>query len=127
MLNIQTLQKVPRFTRFAVGLGLKAIRISIKKRANFDIKYLFIPTLSLRRLLFYCPRSLIDLFSYRALEILDLVAKCFIPALFVHSRSDNFVSPMHSELLYPMPANIPIFYFLTHKDSLNMVEIKIEC
>jgi pimeloyl-ACP methyl ester carboxylesterase len=73
VLNVETLQKVPRFTKFAVGLAMKPIRSTIKKKAKFDIK---------------------------SLEILDLIGKCFIPALFIHGRDDNFVLPMHSELLY---------------------------
>lgn len=73
VLNIETLQKVPRFTKFAVSIGLKALRSTIKKKAKFDIK---------------------------SLEILDIVSKCFIPALFVHSVGDSFVKPIHSELLY---------------------------
>eukprot|EP00026_Physarum_polycephalum_P004919 Phypoly_transcript_04945.p1 GENE.Phypoly_transcript_04945~~Phypoly_transcript_04945.p1 ORF type:complete len:605 (+),score=86.22 Phypoly_transcript_04945:195-2009(+) len=73
VLNIETLQKMPRFTKFAVGLAMKPIRNTIKKKAKFDIK---------------------------ALEILELIGKCYIPALFIHGQDDNFVLPMHSELLY---------------------------
>lgn len=73
VLNVETLQKMPRFTKFAVNLAMKPIRSTIKKKAKFDI---------------------------RALEILELVPNCFIPALFIHGKDDNFVLPMHSELLY---------------------------
>lgn len=39
VMNIETLQKMPRFTRFAVNIAMKAIRSSIKKRAKFDTKF----------------------------------------------------------------------------------------
>jgi len=70
---ISTIQRAPRLTRFAVGLGLRAMRTSIRKRAHFDL---------------------------RTLELLDLVTQCFIPSLFVHGEFDTFVRPQHSEDLY---------------------------
>eukprot|EP01112_Ceratiomyxa_fruticulosa_P017304 TRINITY_DN5367_c0_g1_i3.p2 TRINITY_DN5367_c0_g1~~TRINITY_DN5367_c0_g1_i3.p2 ORF type:complete len:339 (-),score=39.71 TRINITY_DN5367_c0_g1_i3:41-1057(-) len=63
-------QKVPRFV---VSLGLRIIRGSIKKKAKFDIK---------------------------SLDAGAMVHQCFIPALFVHAKDDNFVRPHHSETLY---------------------------
>eukprot|EP01113_Clastostelium_recurvatum_P046393 TRINITY_DN8124_c0_g1_i2.p1 TRINITY_DN8124_c0_g1~~TRINITY_DN8124_c0_g1_i2.p1 ORF type:complete len:478 (-),score=123.75 TRINITY_DN8124_c0_g1_i2:3-1436(-) len=63
-------QKIPKFV---VSLGLKVIRGSIKKKARFDIK---------------------------ALDVVSQVHQCFIPALFVHARDDNFVRPHHSECLH---------------------------
>lgn len=41
-MNIDTLQKMPRFTKFAVNLAMKPIRNTIKKKAKFDLKYDFL-------------------------------------------------------------------------------------
>jgi len=49
------------------------MRMSIKKRAHFDL---------------------------RALELLEMANQCYIPALFVHGEYDTFVRPQHSEDLY---------------------------
>ncbi|KAF2074363.1 hypothetical protein CYY_004339 [Polysphondylium violaceum] len=63
-------QKIPKLM---ISLGLKMIRSSIKKKANFDIK---------------------------ELDILPVSHEVFIPAVFAHGEEDNFVRPHHSEKLF---------------------------
>ncbi|KAM9971775.1 hypothetical protein ACTFIW_011758 [Dictyostelium discoideum] len=63
-------QKLPKLM---ISLGLKMVRGSIKKRAHFDIK---------------------------ELDVLNIADQVYIPALFAHGESDNFVRPHHSEKLF---------------------------
>ena len=62
-----------RVPRFAVNLGLRAVRSSIKSRANFDIS---------------------------ELEPIDCVPQCFVPALFGAGEDDDFIPPDHARALH---------------------------
>jgi len=72
--SLELVEKVQsRIPKVFVNIGLKLVRNSIKNKANFDINLL---------------------------EPIKLAQNCFIPALFVHGISDNFISPYHSQRLY---------------------------
>lgn len=58
---------------FIVSIALRMIRSSVKKQADFDI---------------------------RELTPIAHAEKCFVPALFVHGRSDQFIRKAHSENLH---------------------------
>eukprot|EP01117_Protostelium_nocturnum_P005497 TRINITY_DN1989_c0_g1_i3.p1 TRINITY_DN1989_c0_g1~~TRINITY_DN1989_c0_g1_i3.p1 ORF type:complete len:181 (-),score=51.14 TRINITY_DN1989_c0_g1_i3:222-764(-) len=62
--------KIPKLM---VSLGLKFIRKSIRTKAKFDIN---------------------------DLEPIAAVEKCYIPALFVHGKDDDFITPKHTKALY---------------------------
>lgn len=59
--------------RFAVGIGLRLVRSSVRSRANFDLNIL---------------------------EPIHNVDKCFVPALFAAAENDNFIKPRHAELIH---------------------------
>jgi len=73
VLNFTSLAKTPRLTKMAVGLGLRVLRATIKKKAQFDLK---------------------------DLEVVSVARACFVPSLFVHGQNDTFVRPQHSVELY---------------------------
>jgi len=62
--------KIPKML---IGLGLKIVRGTIKTKAKFDIN---------------------------DLEPVKFVDKCFIPVLFAHGISDEFILPHHTDSLY---------------------------
>ena len=59
--------------KFAVGLGLRMVRSSVKTRANFDIN---------------------------VLEPITNASKCFVPALFAAAEGDFFIRPKHAEEIF---------------------------
>lgn len=59
--------------RFALGLGIKLIRSSVKSRAKFDIN---------------------------SLEVIDNVDKCFVPCLFACAEGDRFILPKHAMAIH---------------------------
>jgi len=62
--------KIPKLM---VSLGLKMIRKTIQTKAKFDIN---------------------------TLEPIQVVDKCFVPALFAHAEHDDFVQRHHTQKLY---------------------------
>lgn len=62
--------RVPGFIR-RIALGM--VRKTIKKKAGFDVK---------------------------ALNPVDSVHKCYIPALFIAASGDDFIRPVHTETLF---------------------------
>ncbi|KAH9261797.1 hypothetical protein BASA81_000453 [Batrachochytrium salamandrivorans] len=59
--------------KFALGLGIKLIRSSVKSRAKFDIN---------------------------SLEVIDNVDKCFVPCLFACAEGDRFILPKHAMAIH---------------------------
>jgi len=58
--------------KFAVGLGLRMVRSSVRSRAHFDIN---------------------------DLEPIANASKCFVPALFAAAENDAFIRPNHAEAI----------------------------
>ena len=61
--------------RMVVAGAIRMLRSSVQKRAGFDIRT-------------------------KEMKPISHVDKCFIPALFVHGREDEFIQPHHSEELH---------------------------
>ena len=64
---------MPNIPQFVINMAIRWIRSSVKKQAGFDI------------------------YDLTPVQHAD---KCYIPALFVAGRSDDFVQPSHSQRIY---------------------------